>query len=267
MHPFENGLNYQTMRINYALELHKQFLQRMEAWLNQSREASNFTYDLEPNNLNHLAAFVCGVTALPLAQAEGYIGELLSSELLRDVVRDVITEGGMVHKSDPEARVGRRAGWYALARASRPKVVVETGVDKGLGSCVLAEALRRNAEEGHAGRLYAVDINPDAGILLKASEYAQYGEFVASDAIEFLQAFHGKIDLLVSDSEHSPEYEERELEAARPRMAPQSVIVSDNAHVTDNLYRYARRYGKRFLFFQERPAHHIYAGGGIGACY
>ena len=36
---------------------------------------------------------------------------------------------------------GRRLGWYALVRALKPRTVVETGADKGLGSCVLA-ALR-----------------------------------------------------------------------------------------------------------------------------
>ncbi len=267
MHPFESGLQFQTIRINYALRLHRQFLDKMEAWLGGSREADNFTYDLEPNNLNQLAGFVAAVSGIALGQAEQYVLEMLDCQLLKDVVHDVIAGSEMQLYADIDARAARRIGWYALARARRAKIIVETGVDKGLGSCVLAEALRRNAEEGHPGRLYAVDINPDAGMFLKASEYAQFGEFVASDAIAFLDSLQERIDLLVSDSDHSAEYEAREYEAARPRMAAQGVILSDNAHATDKLYQYAKKHGMRFLFFQERPLNHIYPGAGIGACY
>jgi len=267
MDHFENGARHQISRALYALNLHKQYLQKMEKWLLESRERSNFTYDLEPNNLNHLAGFVALVSGLSLAQAERYVGELAACDLLKEVVRDVTRQTDLQFVGDADARPGRRIGWYALARARRSRVVVELGVDKGLGSCILAEALRRNRDEGHPGRLYAIDINADAGLLLKASEYAAFGEFVASDSIAFLQSFSGAIDLLVSDSDHSPEYEEREYEAAHPKMATDSVIIADNAHATDVLYRYAKKYGKRFLFFHERPLNHIYPGAGIGVCF
>lgn len=267
MDHFENGARHQSSRVAYALNLQKLFLTKIEKWLFESRERSNFTYDLEPNNLNHLAGFVAQVSGLPLAQAEAYVGELASCELLKEVVRDVTRQTDLQFVGDADARPGRRIGWYALARARRSKVVIELGVDKGLGSCILAEALRRNREEGHPGRLYAIDINPDAGLLLRASEYAEFGDFVASDSIAFLQSFPGAIDLIVSDSDHSPQYEEREYEAARPKMAADGIIIADNAHATDVLYRYAKKCGMRFLFFHERPLDHIYPGAGIGVCF
>lgn len=266
MDQFETGWRHQTARIAYALNLHKQFLRKLEAWL-ESRETTNFTYDLEPNNLNHLAGFVATVCGLPLAQAEQYVGELARCDLLKAVVRDITRETDLRFVADADARPGRRIGWYALVRARRSKTVVELGVDKGLGSCVLAEALRQNRAEGHPGRLLAIDIDPAAGLMLRASEYAEFGEFVASDSIAFLQSFPGAIDLLVSDSDHSPDYEEREYEAARPKMSADGIIVADNAHGTDVLYRYAKKYGKRFLFFHERPLNHIYPGAGIGVCF
>ena len=69
----------------------------------------------------------------------------------------------------------RRLGWYALVRALKPRFVVETGVDKGLGACVLTAALRRNVADGSEGRYIGTDINPEAGYLLRG-EYARYGE-------------------------------------------------------------------------------------------
>ncbi len=49
--------------------------------------------------------------------------------------------------------------------------------------------------------------------------------------------------------------------------ATNSVIVADNAHATDVLYRYAKKYGKRFLFVHGQPLNHIYPGAGIGVCF
>jgi len=168
---------------------------------------------------------------------------------------------------DAKAKAGRRIGWYAVVRATKPRVVIETGVDKGLGSCILAEALRRNGEDGHRGRLYSVDINPNTGILFRSSDYAQFGEFVVSDAIAFLRNFPDAIDVLISDADHSVEYEAQEYEVARGKLSPRGLILSDNAHGSDKLYKYCRKYDKRFLFFQERPLDHIYPGAGIGAAF
>src|SRR5207248_9880418 len=62
------------------------------------------------------------------------------------------------HNCDVEPRYGRRLGWYALTRATKPRVLVETGVDRGLGTAVLAAAMLRNAQEGAPGLVYATDI-------------------------------------------------------------------------------------------------------------
>ena len=54
-------------------------------------------------------------------------------------------------------------GWYALVRALKPAHVVETGTDKGLGTVVLAAALRRN----NRGQVTTIDTNPDSGYLIQ----------------------------------------------------------------------------------------------------
>ena len=47
-------------------------------------------------------------------------------------------------------------------RATKPKIVVETGTEKGLGSLVLAEALIKN----ESGRLITIDMEPSSGLLI-----------------------------------------------------------------------------------------------------
>ena len=61
---------------------------------------------------------------------------------------------------------GRRLGWYAIARATKPKVIVETGVERGHGSVLLCSAILHNAIEGFPGRYFGTDIDPSAGWLL-----------------------------------------------------------------------------------------------------
>jgi predicted O-methyltransferase YrrM len=168
--------------------------------------------------------------------------------------------------ADPVPRFARRIGWYALVRCLKPKVVVETGVDKGLGSVVLTAALLRNGLEGHPGRYYGTDINPKAGYLLK-EPYAAAGKILIGDSIESLKKLGETIDLFINDSDHSAGYEGREYETVERSLAPGAVVIGDNAHVTDELLRFARRTGRTFLYFQERPKDHWYPGGGIGVAF
>jgi hypothetical protein len=53
--------------------------------------------------------------------------------------------------------------WYAVVRALKPQLIVETGIKQGLGSLVLLAALERNAGEGGSGRLISFDIDPFSG--------------------------------------------------------------------------------------------------------
>jgi predicted O-methyltransferase YrrM len=164
------------------------------------------------------------------------------------------------------ARFGRRVGWYALVRALKPRVVVETGIEKGLGAMVLCAALQRNAEQGHPGRYYGTDIDPSAGMLL-CEPYSSIGKILYGDSIESLQALAPPIDLFINDSDHSAEYEAREYRTIAPKLSERAIIVGDNAHVTDELLKFSRENGRHFLFFREEPANHWYLGAGIGLSF
>ncbi len=76
---------------------------------------------------------------------------------------------------DKEIRFGKRLGWQTFARIMKPKVVIETGIDNGLGSVVLCAALLKNKEEGFEGRYYGTDINPQADYLL-SRKYKEVSE-------------------------------------------------------------------------------------------
>jgi predicted O-methyltransferase YrrM len=232
------------------------------SWLARSKEHHNYTYDLTPRNVEHLAWWVSFVTETPVLECSRWISEALSDEFLMTHVQRLTTASRRSGLADPQVRIARRAGWYAIVRAMRPAHVIETGTDKGLGSVVLAAALLRN-EFGH---LTTVDINPDAGYLV-AGPYSEVTTCVTGDSIELLSHFDGDVGVFIHDSDHSAEHEYRELEAVKSKLAPSARILSDNSHATDSLVRWAMREDRRFLFFQERPAAHWYPGAGIGASW
>jgi hypothetical protein len=82
---------------------------------------------------------------------------------------------------------GRRLGWYAIVRATKPQVVVETGVERGHGALLLCAALLRNPDEGVPGRYFGTDINPKADCSL-SGKYASIGKILYGDSIASLKA-------------------------------------------------------------------------------
>jgi predicted O-methyltransferase YrrM len=250
-------------RARLLVSYHGRTLVNAVTWLARSREHTNFSYELDPLNQQYLAAFIGHVTGAPRERIERHFAELLNDAELRDHIGRTTAVSRHRWVADARPKYGRRLGWYALVRELKPRVVVETGVDKGLGSCVIAAALRRNAAEGSPGRSYGTDINPEAGYLL-GGPYAQFAAVLYGDSIATLEAFAGTIDLLINDSDHSSEYEGREYAAVRDKLSPHAVVLGDNAHVTSRLLEFAEATGRTFLYWQEKPRDHWYSGAGIG---
>ncbi len=236
------------------------------AWLISSRETTNFSYDLTDANRNELSKFVANVAGITAEKADGYMRELETDMELKNHIRQVTKKSSKRKVSDDQARYGRRLGWYACVRALKPKIVVETGVEKGLGACLLAAALRRNADEGLPGRYIGTDIDPEAGFLL-AHPYDDVGTVMIGDSVSILTDLKDSIDFVICDSDHDPTYETREYEALAANLSEHAVILSDNAHVTDALEKMARQTDRKFLFFREHPKNHWYPGAGIGAAF
>ncbi len=236
------------------------------AWTLRSREHYNYSYDLNPLNLDYLAAFIAVVTGQPIKLARNYIGEIDNDVALKDHVVRLNRAHKERFVADAEARFGRRMGWYALIRAHKPRLVVETGVDKGLGSCVIAAALLRNAAEGSPGKLLALDINPNAGYLL-TKPYSGVGQMVYGDSLASIGALTDEVDFFIHDSDHSAEHEQKELRAVEGKLSSRALVLSDNADCTGELLKFAERTGRQFLFFAEKPKDHWWPGDGIGVAF
>lgn len=236
-------------------------------WLVTSREHHNYTYELTKLSRHHLAWFVSVVCDVPVKQVRAYLNEIETDEELRGHIEQATAAASRRGLADKHVRYARRIGWYAIVRARKPAHVVETGVDKGLGSCVLAAALLRNAAEGHPGRLTSLDINPEAGYLARATPWANVVDLVIGDSVASIGALDRPVDLFLHDSDHSRVHERSEFDAVEPKLAPNAMLLTDNVTVTNVLAEHAERTGRRFLAYRETPARHWYPGDGIGVAW
>ncbi len=235
-------------------------------WGFTSKEDTNFTYDLTEANTLYLSHLLAVVTQKDIATILGYIDEVKQNNELRDDIINTIKTHPFKNIADLNPLFGRRVGWYALVRALKPKVIIETGVDKGLGSVLLCSGLLKNREEGFEGEYYGTDINPKAGYLL-TEKYQQVGKILYGDSIKSLAKFEKKIDLFINDSDHSSEYEYQEYVTIQHILSDDAVILGDNAHITDKLAVFSKEKNRAFLYFQENPQNHWYPGAGIGISY
>ena len=233
------------------------------AWLLFSNEHTNYTYHLTDLNVRHLAHFISSVTGAEVQEVQLYLDEILSDHDLRDHVAKRVSNGGHRFESDEEARYGRRIGWYAIVRLLKPAVVVETGTDKGLGSCVLASALLRNRQEGFPGTLHTIDVDPHAGWMID-HPYSQSVNLMISDSHTALKDFSLPIDIFIHDSFHDYSHEAKEYRLLKGKLAPGAVVMSDNSHAGSALMDFAEANALDFHFWSERPEQHFYPGGGIG---
>ena len=250
-------------RFYYATTYYNKNYLKILKWIFESKEDTNFTYDLTDDNKLVLAQFISHVTNSDLKDVIEYIAELEQDKRLQNHIATETKKSKFGYKADSNSLFGRRIGWYALIRAMKPKVVIETGVDKGLGSVVITAALRKNSSEGVEGRYYGTDIDPKAGYLL-SGEYAEFGEILYGDSIESLKVFNHTIDLFINDSDHSTEYEGNEYKVIKSKLTEKSIIVSDNAHCSPELSRFSKEENRNFLFYKEEPKDHWYPGSGIG---
>jgi len=82
-------------------------------WLFTSDEDTNFTYNITEKNKLYLAYMISEITGTDTYKILEYFSEVSYQ------------------------KIGRRLGWYAFARIIKPKLIIETGVDRGLGAASL----------------------------------------------------------------------------------------------------------------------------------
>ena len=121
-------------------------------------DVGDFSYELD--NEGELVECLASALGLDPATIAGYLAEVRAEPALtRELAARVRWRADMKRR----VGLGHRVAWYAVARAVKPRLVVETGIKHGLGALVLLVALQRNAREGSEGRLVSFDVDPFSG--------------------------------------------------------------------------------------------------------
>jgi len=251
-------------RRDFALAYFEKSIREIDTWSRKKTEDTNFYYKISPLNREYLGHLISHVTSISYYQIISYFEEVENDQELRAHFSERLENTSDF--PDIQINYARRIGWYAFTRALKPRLVIETGVDLGVGSCILCSALIRNKTEGYDGRYIGTEIMRDAGKLL-SGVYQSAGEILYGDSIETLKTLSTQIDLFINDSDHSSEYEFLEYEAIKPNISSETIILGDNSHVTDKLALFSRENGRDFLFFAEKPENHWYPGAGMGISF
>jgi hypothetical protein len=213
-------------------------------------ELDNFTYDLA--NEHELPAFVTGVTRSSPLEAAAHMFELKTDHVLRAEL-EAQTRGRLEMKRRPE--FGHRLAWYALARWLKPQLIVETGVQDGLGSIVLLRALERNSYEGAPGRLVSFDLLPGSGWLVSERFRANWELVIGSTFDTLPGALAGRsVGMFVHDSLNTYECEQFEFGVAMKHADDRLLLISNRAAV-GGLRDVAKAHGLPYSEFHEQPLH------------
>ena len=233
-------------------------LQVSLVWLLKRREFTNFTYDLQPTNKEYLAWFVANACNVSVTEILGYFDEIESNVILQTELAIRMESNRHGKEFAGHSPWGRRIGWYAIARATKPNLIVESGTEKGLGSVILSEALLQNG----SGRLITIDNDPYSGWLIQG-RHLHNTEQIIKSSLSVIKEID-QIDLFIHDSDHSQNYESKEYELVQSCLSKQGYVLSDNSHVTNSLSNWSLINGRNFMYFSEQPLNHWYPGAGIG---
>lgn len=211
--------------------------------------------------MKHAISFV---TNTEINNVGSYIEEIRNDIWLKNFISNNLLSSS--YPKDIKVEFSRRICWYAIARTIKPKIIVETGVHNGVGSCLLARALMKNCEDGFKGYYYGTDIDKSAGQFFR-TPLNEFGEIIYGDSIDTLSKLKCKIDLFINDSDHSADYEMNEYHIIKEKLSTNAIILGDNSHVTDCLSKFSAINKRSFVFIPEKPRNHWYPGAGIGVSF
>lgn len=236
-------------------------------WAFQSREFNSFTYPLTPFNLEYLLHHIAIITRMPYTQIESYFHEINDHQKITEEINKKIASSKYKFVKNKGYQPGSRAAYYCILRAVKPKVVVENGIELGYTAILLCEALLKNADEGYPGHYLGLDIDPEAGLLIRDQRYSKISSILIGDSLKSLAQINEPIDFYFSDGERSYAYEKAEFALLKQKTSSNAVIVSNKLQISDCTSTFAREMNRKHIYFREEPYHHWYPGSHIGIVY
>lgn len=222
--------------------------------IGQSREIVNFTYQLSPQSRAILPHMVAQLTGVSHARANAVIAELEQDQELARYYAEAIRTSNRKWASDEAFKPGRLLLHYALVRLTKPRCVVEAGLDKGLGAIIMNRALQRNQAEGYEARYIGVEYRADRPAFLLEQFPDRISDVVYASWYEVVEKLPlHSIDFMFYDAVVMPFHLQKLVELSN-RLSPESLTVS--AWAFPEFVAIADRIGRSAAVFSARPDRH-----------
>jgi len=217
-------------------------------------ETHSYTYELD--NVDELCAFVERCTGTSQHQVARYVDEALTDPELTARLRRRVRWRIDCKRDMP---LGNRLLWYALVRAVKPALTVETGIHQGLGSLMLLRALEHNAQEGAEGRLISIDLDPESGWLVPERLRERWTPVFGDIEADLEGALAGEeVDLFIHESDHNEPLQRLEFGTALAHAATELYVIDSSGLELPVLRELCEVRGGEHHLFVERPRHHFY---------
>ncbi len=203
-------------------------------------------------------AWIAALTGRSREEIDGWLAEADAAAAVERAIRAAHEKGGR----ESYAQFRAPFDLYAIVRAVRPRVILETGVSSGVSSAHLLLAVRKN----RSGHLISIDLpTRQAGTRLRRGEsivsippgrssgwaipagLRRGWDLRVGDARELVPAAVRRLrglDLFLHDDRHTPEHLDFELATIEPILAEGAIVLADNTAWTGDAFdRFAARHG------------------------
>ena len=242
---------YKIKKIKYALN-----------WIFFGKDISNFVYEIENHNeIIHTCEII---TNFEYDILKKILNEI---DFNNEEFRNFFSNNYFKHY--PKKNIfGRRLLWYLLVRVLKPEIVIESGIDKGLGSCLLIYAQYKNSLEVSKNfEFIGTDLKKKDNFFFN-TENKNFNnfKFIFKDTLDFLSKFNEKKKIIyISDAEHNYNFEIKEFNLIKKNLDIGSIIISDNN--SGSLSDFSISNKKNLIYFYEKPKNFWHSGGVTSVSY
>jgi hypothetical protein len=234
-------------------------LRRRLAYVLFDPELASFSFELE--NEQEVIAGLAVALGQPEDTLATYVAETRADPELNEELARHVRWRPDIKRRQP---LGHRLAWYVMARVYEPKLIVETGIHRGLGSLALLRALDHNRREGHPGELMSFDTDPEAGSIVRDQVQGDWRRILGSTHDRLLPALAGRsVDMLFQDTPHTEENQRLEFEAALSHAAPRLLLLDASGGWAPTLEALCAEQGGAYHRVPFRTRDHILSGSAI----
>lgn len=258
-----NNVKFFLSKINLYFRYKKRKLILGLKWIFFGKEISNLTYEI--SNTDEMLHTCQIITNEEIEKIDQFLKEI---NFDKEDFKKFFSKN--FYQSYKNKNIfGRRMLWYILVRCLKPELVIESGVDKGLGSALMIYAQYKNTEDQKDKNFEYIgtDIKEKKNFLFNYENLKfKNFKFIFDDTLKFLSSFDTKKKIIyISDAEHNYDFELKEFNLIKKNLIDNSLIISDNN--SGSLSSFSIENKKKLIYFHEETKNFWYDGGTSSVSY